>query len=73
MRSQGELRAFLVYVFYCRGATVTELGEIRKRKVGATSYDSADPEFLELPLKCIEKTYDHNATRPSGYEPEKDT
>ena len=33
---------------------------------GATSYDSGDPGSLELPAKCIEKTYDYNATRPSG-------
>lgn len=31
---------------------------------GATSYDSGDPKLLEVPAKCIEKTYDYNATRP---------
>lgn len=44
MRSQGDYGRFW-FTFLCRGATATELGEIRKRKAGATSYDSGDPDL----------------------------
>lgn len=36
-------------------------------------YNSGAPGLPEVPAKCIEKTYDYNATRPKGYKPEKDT
>jgi len=31
-------------------------------------YDPGDPEIMEEQLRCLEKQYDYNATRPSEYE-----
>lgn len=54
----------MVYVFMPRSNDCVTWRN--KRMAGATSYDSGDPELLELQAKCIEKMYDYNATRPSG-------
>ena len=67
MRSQGELRAFLVYVLY-RGATTAELDEIKKGSRNVVRFGRSGA--LEVPAMFLEKTYDHNAVRPYD-KPEK--